>query len=331
MVNLCEFGDNYPLLVSNTETGGLGLCNPSILYHEGKMLIGVRNVNYVLYHSIGAKEWNDEGGKFQTKWGPLSYLHPQEDRTLKTKNFLGYFGEGYKKVDTSELDQNPKWTFIGLEDARLVKWNDTLYMTGVRRDTNEHGRGRMELSTIVDIDSNPREVKRVRIKHPDNEENSYCEKNWAPVKDLPFHFIMHANATQLVKVDPETGDCEYVAQRPMLDFPANTRGSSQVLSYKGGYIAITHDTRWWYHDRGDANKDAIYDHRVIFWDKDWNIQKISKKFKFMGGQIEFCCGMEYINNMFYITFGFEDNSAHLLQVEDKFIDKLLEDAEYSRV
>jgi len=329
--SLCRYGENFPLLVSSTESEGLGLCNPSILQYKGEMLINVRNVKYVLYHSIGAKYWKDEGGKFQSRWGPLSYLHPEDDRTLKTENFLGYFGKGFKKIDTSELDQEPIWTFIGLEDGRLIEWGDTLYLTGVRRDTTENGVGRMELSTLEDIDSLPRETKRVRIKHPTDEDNAYCEKNWAPIVDMPYHFVMNANPTQIVKVNPDNGDCSLVINKEKVNIEhANTRGSSQVINYKGGYLAITHDTNWWYHDRGNANKDAIYDHRLVFWDKDWNIQKISKKFKFMGGQIEFCCGMEYIGGVFYITFGFEDNSAHLLQIEDIYIDKLLEDAEYSR-
>ena len=36
--------------------------------------------------------------------------------------------------------------FIGLEDGRLLKWNDKYYLTGVRRDTTTNGQGRMELS-----------------------------------------------------------------------------------------------------------------------------------------------------------------------------------------
>ena len=50
----------------------------------------------------------------------------------------------------------------------------------------------------------------------------------------------------------------------------------------------------------------------------------------MGGQIEFCCGAEYVDNKFYITFGFQDNSAHLLVIDEEHIDKLLEDGDYTR-
>ena len=57
-----------------------------------------------------------------------------------------------KKTNTAGLDKKPRWTFIGLEDARLQFWNNELYQTGVRRDTTRNGEGRMELSTIKNMD-----------------------------------------------------------------------------------------------------------------------------------------------------------------------------------
>ena len=54
----------------------------------------------------------------------------------------------YHKIDTGVLDVKPLWDFVGLEDARLVKWDDKYYMCGVRRDTTTNGQGRMELSEI---------------------------------------------------------------------------------------------------------------------------------------------------------------------------------------
>ena len=52
------------------------------------------------------------------------------------------------------------WDFVGLEDARLVKWNETYYLCGVRRDTTTNGQGRMELSEIDIKDDSVKELKR---------------------------------------------------------------------------------------------------------------------------------------------------------------------------
>lgn len=331
--SLCKYGENYPLLLPFEKSGGLGVCNPSILYEDGRFLINLRNVKYALYHSIGADYWKSEGGKYQSRFGPLTYVHSENDWKLLTENYMGELYTEPNIVDSSQIEHEPVWEFVGMEDGRLVKWDDKIYLTGVRRDVKPNGEGRMELSEIEDPFGSVKEVSRVRVKHPTNEEEAYCEKNWMPVKSLPYHYIMHANPTQLVKVDPVTGDSELVVSKEKVEIKdADTRGSSQVIEYKDGYLALTHDTCWWYfEERGGGNKDAIYNHRFIYWDKDWNIQKISKPFKFMGGQIEFCCGMEHVKDEFYITFGFEDNSAHLLVIKESIIELLLESAEYNRV
>ena len=329
--SICKYGDTYPLLVFEDDSIKAGLCNPSILYKDGKFVFNLRDVNYVLYHAIGATKYMQEGGRFASAWGPLSYLHPDGYHKLVTKNYAGTLEEGCKLVDTSMLDVEPKWEFHGLEDCRLVNWGNKVYLTGVRRDTTDTGVGRMELSRIIDIEDSPKEISRVRIKHPTDEGNAYCEKNWMPVRDIPFTYVKHANPTQVVKVNPENGDCWVTEQKQRVEGIPDTRGGSQVLSYKGGYIAVTHDTMFWYFtDRGSGNKDAVYHHRIVFWDKDWNIQKVSKPFHFMGGQIEFCCGAEYVDNKFHITFGFQDNSAHLLVIDEEHIDNLLEDGDYTR-
>ena len=95
----------------------------------------------------------------------------------------------FNKVDTSLFDTyEPMWDFVGLEDARLFRWNDKLYMSGVRRDTTTNGQGRMELSELeVGVDY-VKEISRVRIEAPNNPD-SYCEKNWMPITDLPNHYV----------------------------------------------------------------------------------------------------------------------------------------------
>ncbi len=331
--SISHLGINHPLIIPNMVSKGTGTCNPSILNYNNKLLLNIRMLNYTLFHSIGAKQWMDEGGKFPSRWGPLTYVHPEDDARLVTDNYFGIWKGNdtkFKKI-SMDLDTETIWEFAGLEDGRLVFWDDKLYITGVRRDTTENGQGRMELSQLIDIQGTPREVSRVRIEHPTNP-NAYCEKNWMPVRDLPFHYIMDANPTRLVKADPDTGDCELVYEGDKVEIPTSMRGSSQVLSHKGGFFTVVHDTNWWrFEDRCAENKDAIYSHRFIQWDKDWNIQKISKQFSFMNGQIEFSCGMDKFKGSFYITFGFEDNSSHMLEVKCDVIDKWLDDnLEYSR-
>ena len=83
--------------------------------------------------------------------------------------------DNIRKVDTTSLDKEPLWEFVGLEDGRLVKWDGKYYLTGVRRDVDHIGTGRMELSEIDIQRDKVTEVKRSRIPAPPPD-RSYCEK-----------------------------------------------------------------------------------------------------------------------------------------------------------
>ena len=150
MNNLCQLalqngGSVNYLILPSTTTEGLGLTNPSLLFIDGHYVLNLRHVQYALYHSENEQ-------KYHTPWGPLAYLNPEDDVTLRTTNYLCQLDpntlaiDKFQKVDTSKLDVTPVWEFIGLEDARVVFWKDNLYITGVRRDTKPDGEGRIELS-----------------------------------------------------------------------------------------------------------------------------------------------------------------------------------------
>lgn len=331
--SICKLGINHPLLIPSHVTKGTGLCNPSVINYRNEIYVNVRLVNYTLYHSIGAKHWQDEGGKFPSRWGPITYVHPEDDPRLCTDNYFGRWRgneTNLNKIDMA-LNKDTIWKFAGLEDGRLVCWDDMFFITGVRRDTTENGQGRMELSQLINLNGVPKEISRLRVEHP-TDPNRYCEKNWMPVKDMPYHYIMDANPTRLVKVNKENGNSQIVNISPEIPIPTSMRGGSQVIPYKDGYFCVVHDTNWWrFENRCKENKDAIYSHRLVYWDKDWNIQKVSQQFSFMNEQIGFCCGMDRLDDTFYITFGFEDNSAHMLEVKCDVLDEWFDNnLEFSR-
>jgi hypothetical protein len=303
-------GNIFPLTLNSTESGNTGLTNPSVLWNGKNLYYNIRNVQYALYHS-------EFGQKFQNHWGCLAYLNPEDDVTLRTQNFLSINDSDYKWIDTSKLDKKPLWEFIGLEDGRLVYWDDKLYLIGVRRDTTTNGVGRMELSEI----ENGREIKRYRIEPPNG--YTYCEKNWMPILDMPFHFVKWTNPTEVVKVNLETLSSEtIVLKEQSIDVMRDLRGGSQVIKYKDYYIAITHEVDLWYNYLN--NKDAHYYHRFIVWDKDWNIVKHTDAFKFLDANIEFCCGLTQFKDKFLITFGFQDSTAFMLEITEEFLQNFID-------
>ena len=304
-------GSITPLIIPSDLTNGTGLMNPSIYVDKGKLILNLRHVNYTLYHCEGEQLFNN-------RWGPLVYLNPENDIHLRTTNWLCELNDdltikSWNKVDTSKLDVEPVWEFIGLEDGRVVRWDDKLYLCGVRRDTKTNGEGRMELSEL----KKHKEIKRSRIEPP-NDPNSYCEKNWMPVIDMPYHFVKWTNPTEVVKVDPETNTSETVLLKEGVGEFQNLRGGSQIIPYGDGRICIIHECDLWKNKL--EQKDAKYTHRLVMWDKEWNIKHISEPFSFMGGEIEFCCGLaEYQGNLL-ISFGFQDNAAYILKMPSTFIE-----------
>lgn len=306
-----------PLNINPEENEYVGTCNPSIFFDGDRLRMILRKVSYALWSC-------DDQYKFTTQYGPLWYITQDEDTRLKTKNYLCELTDtaiNYKLINTSKLDVEPLWSFVGLEDARLVRWNGKLYGTGVRRDTTTNGQGRMELS---ELDENGNELSRVRIKAP-GPDDSYCEKNWMPILDMPYHYVKWCNPVEIVKVNPETGDCETVLikEQPQDLEYYNTnnmgiRGSSQVIPWGDYRIAITHMCELWINEK--KQKCGVgYFEQFIIWDKDWNIIKLSEPFNFAGFGIEFTNGLAYKDGVFYIPFALQDNFSFMVEVNEKLI------------
>jgi hypothetical protein len=316
---LSNGGQIKPLIVNSQYTNGTGLFNPSIFIDDDKMYINIRHCQYTLYHA--------EKNIHEHPYGPLIYFNPENDITLTTTNFFGELADDLSikwinSVDTSKLDVKPIWEFIGLEDARIVKWDNKMYMCGVRRDTTTNGQGRMELSEIEFDGQNVKEASRFRIPAP-GLDNTYCEKNWMPILDQPYHFLKWSNPVEIVAVDPITKTSKTKFVDDVIHFAKDQRGGGQVIPWKNGYLSLTHETDLYSSEAG--RKDATYRHRLIHWSKDWQPFKKSPAFSFMGAKIEFACGLAKKDNNVYMTFGFQDNAAYVLKTDEDTVERFLND------
>jgi hypothetical protein len=325
---LNDGGDIHPLIIPSDLTNGTGLMNPSIINIDGKLVVNIRHVNYTFYHS--------EKKLFQHPWGPLTYLHPENDMHLRTENYYCELNESFEierfsKIDTSKFDTyKPMWDFVGLEDVRLMNWNGKLFASGVRRDTTTNGQGRMELCEIEVQEDKVVEVSRQRI-HPPQNKNSYCEKNWMPVLDQPYTYVKWCNPVEVVKVN-ETPTNEKVFESNWVESETihlgdtahftdkDPRGGSQVIPIGDNYLTLTHDVDLFKSEVG--RKDGVYRHRFILFDKNWNVIKSTKDFSLMNGHTEFAAGMCHYKDKILITFGFQDNAAFVLEVNPKTIENM---------
>jgi len=299
--------------------GTFGGMNPSVFIDpDGDILVNVRVVNYILYHSENEQ-------RFPSRWGPLAYLHPEKDQRLVTENYVVRLNSDLKvtdcaKVEMLELHQ-PIWEFVGLEDARLVYWDD-YYLIGVRRDTTTNGVGRMEKSK-VSIDKDTwiiKEISRERIEVPSQ---SYCEKNWMPITDKPFHFIKWHSPIEVMKAEGTMA--QQVALKQGIQPEKDQRGGSQLIRWGSVYIAITHEVDLFKNYL--SQKDGIYRHRLCVYDDDLNLVGISPEpFSFLDGRIEFCVGAAEYEGDLLVSFGFQDNAAFVLRVPRAIVENMIAEA-----
>ena len=302
-------GSIHPLILPHQELQGPSLTNPSVYNDNGKIIVNLRNINYTLYHA--------EKNKYENHWGPLVYIHPENDMHLRTWNYLCELDENmriqkYFKINTTDFPDQELWEFVGLEDCRIVRWENKLYLSGVRRDLDTKGTGRMEICEIQFVNNEVKQISQFRIPTP-VDKNSYCEKNWMPITDLPYHYVKWTNGTEVVRIDPETQTCEQICLKNWRDLNcADLRGGSQLIPFGEYRMCIVHETFLYNSEAG--RKDGTYRHRFVIWDKDWNIVKISPQFSFMGAKIEFCCGLTPYQDDYLMTFGFQDNASYLLRV-----------------
>ena len=326
-------GSITPLIIPGELIDGTGLCNVSLFKEEnGDIIANIRHVHYTLYHS----EFDQ---KFNCKWGVLSYLNPEDDIHLITGNYLCKLNsdtlevDSFQKIDTTKNDITPIWDFHGLEDVRTFRWDDKLYVCGVRRDVKDNGEGRMELCEVEWGKNICIEQTRDRIEV---DPHTYLEKNWMPIFDMPYHFVKWANPLEIVKVNPEDKSTQTVKKGTLniissktvikkddkIKLPLGLRGSSPVILFgdKGDRMCITHETDFFHHP--GMMKDAHYYHRFLIWDKDWNVKSLSKPFKFMGAMIEFCCGLLVQDDNLIMSYGYQDNAAYALKMPIKTLNEL---------
>lgn len=317
-------GKLAPIVIPKRFTAGTGLMNPSVFVDDdGEILVNLRHVNYALYHA-------EHKQRFPSMWGPLAYLHPENNLRLETENYLCRLNSELEMTDYCLVDMlnlhEPIWEFLGLEDARLVQWKGVYYLIGVRRDTTTNGQGRMEYSTISLNKGKweAREVARKRIAAP-NDDPSYCEKNWVPVIDQPFTFVKWTMPTELVHVLPDVeAPTVQVALKQTPPAPLDQRGSSHVFAWGDYLVSITHDVDLFKNYL--EQKGAVYRHRLCVWDKDFNFLGLTNQFTFLDAYVEFCVGAAVYGEDLLVSFGFQDNAAFILKVPHSVVDELVQEA-----
>ena len=191
--------------------------------------------------------------------------------------------------------------YNGLEDVRIVSWNDSIYFlcTKVLGNTDT---ATMCMGSFSKKDLDITGIKEIRTNQPK-------EKNWAPIQTEPFNCIYSHGP--LIKINLQTGE-----QHKINDGIAGTRGSSSLVEYdSGSYIALVH-----------TNSDAhVYTHRLVKYDRQFHIIGVSQPFTFFGAKVEFCTTLKVTSDGIILIPSVYDGISYVFKIPTNLVDALFAD------
>lgn len=265
--------------------------NPSITVHKGEIIALARTVNYVIRPDGSYDMQGDDAIKTTNYMVPLTYaLRPRD-----------------APIEIQRPDPFPPMTFPpvqGFEDMRLFSAGDFLHASSTVREQNAGGMCEQWLSTIW----------------PDGEHRSQCmftperygqqyEKNWMPIVDRKNILFMYRPGVVI------NGSGSIVHDNPPTIATDSFSGGSQLLFWEGGWVGIIHEARM---DPAHGYSKRYYQHRIIFYDQEFVLRKVSPPFWFEQRQIEFCAGLAHhpSRNEFLITYSTNDATAMIGSISD---------------
>jgi hypothetical protein len=264
--------------------------NPSICNFNGQLYMVIRTVNYDI-------SYTDNNHYYDMK--------DNDQWIVRTRNYLANFDADLEITQIREIllpETLPPVAFpqvIGFEDMRLFECQGDLWTSSTVRQLTPEGWHEIVVARM-DLQEQVAQLDDWWVAHPDHCPKAQ-EKNWmAAVKNDELFFIYNNDP---VTVLDHAGKC--VAQNVnKLPFD-NFRGGSPLIPFDNGYLSIIHET-------------SVYDymprhymHRFVYYNTDFEIQKISDIFYLHEKGIEFAAGMCWDNThtKLHVSFGFKDKLA----------------------
>lgn len=271
--------------------------NPSVASIGGKLLMTQRVVNY----TIGEDQ---------------RYLMP-EGEPITTRNFLlrlrdDFVVSGAEELRLPELPSPLYAEVRGFEDLRLFYWRGRLRVVATVRELAADGYAEQVLCEVVgDQITGHRRLSPRGLPR-------WHEKNWLPiVDDDGIRFLYLCDPTRILDQAGNT----LILKTPSIA-AEHFRGGSQVIEHDGGWLCVIHESYW--------NPTRHYRHRFVWFDRAWNLARVSPPFYLLGKQIEYVAGLARHRGEFVLSFGVNDRESWLGTVASADVDRLLRPVDGSR-
>lgn len=305
-----NLGDVYDIMYNpKILNGKYCSCNTSCAWFKDDLILNSRLVDYKKIYQSDNFYFIDSNRTSQ------SYIFTKQG--FNSRNIISKFKDN-KVSDVREVKYPksivPNVRYKGLEDCRLVVWDNKLYAYGTRWDrVKDKG-----CICIYEIDDNGIPSNEI-VVYPQSSNN--CEKNWGAIEDQPFTFVYSNNPTTVVKVGMN-GSCNLISQSEKNDdINLWVKGSTQVIRYSDDeYMALVHSN-----DMYTVGQTEYSDYLTafIFYDNNFNVTRMSKWFVFNSPMCEFTCGLAKHNDDIYITYSQLDCTSRLIVTNKNAIEKFL--------
>lgn len=195
---------------------------------------------------------------------------------------------------------------------RLIAEGNHLYGSSTVREQNEGGVCEQWLSTInrfTGLTTARKMMTPTRYGHQ-------YEKNWMPVVDRGNVLFMYRPGV----VSDASG--AIVHDHAPTIAADSFSGGSQLIFWESGWVGLIHEARM---DPAFGYSKRFYQHRIVFYDGDFVLRKVSPPFFFERKQIEFCAGLAShpTRNEFLVTYSANDASAMIGSVSNADMRSLL--------
>ena len=266
-------------------------CNGSLFNVNGTDIILARETNYTFRkNNKTVYPWPTDHSCFTNE-----ILYSFSEKTGASK--IGY-------LDYRGVNENFKNN--GLEDFRIVKWNDELHCTFtkvfIEYDNPQseylpicHGiiTDDLRLTDIMEIPTTNR-----------------VEKNWQPIECRPSTYIYSYKPFTLYNFDTHCFITDFDNNQDI-----SYSGSTPIIEYNDYNIGLIHK-------RNDENKTYI--HFFVIFDKSMKIIKITDPFMFLGVNIEFCTSIVRNGDDLRIIFSVYDQLLYYIDIDQYLFDKIIE-------
>lgn len=275
--------------------------NPSVTLHAGRLKCNVRCVNYRI----------DADGRYLIRGTDGD---PNGTNPINTRNFIVDLGDNWPPIEVfSPADLPCEFpAVIGFEDSRLISLKHELWTSSTVRQIHPDGNCEQVLTRLVGsergyVHSNIKRMLRLPRQ---------TEKNWSPLVRMGDHLEFMYRPLEVVNTDGVT-----VRKQDPGVAVDNISGSSQLIFFRHGWLAITHEARYF---QGTGRR--YYLHRFAWYDHDFTKVKFSLPFYLNDKCIEFCAGMCWDPNGIdlVISYGYKDEEARIARVRADQVEKFLD-------